>query len=317
MRRRKRRRMEQAAQQEQAVSQAARRLESVKVWGESSPDKFFNADPLTCYTRYGSGDPATLHDIWRNCSAFMVCGGPSLKTLDLGILQARGVVSLGINNAAGYARTDAVTFSDPTQKFHSGILHDPKVMKFVPTPRLGDLVRYKTPDGFKFTENQLRHMPNVWAYDRDSEMVPANFLTTPSASCGRNRNGVEKLGGPKIIFTFFLGLRILHYFGVRQVFLLGCDFGMDASRGEIGNYAFDEIRRPDAIKANENIYQTGAYYLNQLKPVFDAAGFRVYNCNPVSQLKVFPHVPFDEASEVCRNGIPREPFDLTGWYDKS
>lgn len=290
-----------------------------------------NTDPLRSYTSVGISEPVSLRHIWKGCSAFLVCGGPSLRKLDLGILQARGVVSLGINNVAGYARTDAVTFSDPTQKFHAGILHDPKIIKFVPMPRLGDKVRYKIaarthadgqadgmtePARFVFRENtRLRDLPNVWGYDRDCELVPETFLTSPTASWGRNAAGVEKLGGPKIMFTFFLGLRILHYFGVRQVFLLGADFGMDPKLGPGGNYAFNQERTADAIKSNGNIYHTAAHYLRQLKPVFDAAGFRVYNCNPTSQLTVFPYVSFAEASEVCRNGIPEEPLDLSGWYD--
>jgi hypothetical protein len=36
-------------------------------------------------------------------------------------------------------------------------------------------------------------------------------------------------------------------------------------------------------------------YLPALKPIFEADGFQVFNCNPGSELKVFPFVSFEDA----------------------
>ena len=64
--------------------------------------------------------------------AFLVCGGPSLNELDLEQLRGRGVMSLGVNNAAAYAPCTAFTFGDGHEKFHHALYMDSQVWCFVP-----------------------------------------------------------------------------------------------------------------------------------------------------------------------------------------
>ena len=111
-----------------------------------------------------------------------------------------------------------------------------------------------------------------------------------------------------------LAVRLMHYLGVRRVYLLGVDFGMQGSERQVGNYAFGQAGSPNG---NNNAYRVLSEWFAQLKPIFDADRFEIYNCNPESRLTVFPHVPFDTALEDCRNPVPQEPFDLTEWYEAS
>ncbi len=275
----------------------------------------YPVDPMVVFDRWGK-QVDSLRDLWRGCAGFMVCGGPSLKALPLERLKERGIVSLGINNASGFAPVRAATWSDPTEKFHHGISLDPSIMKFVPQPRLTDAVAVKLPSGqFAWTDMQLCDCPNVWAYNRSCQWEPARFLDSDAATWGNNDEGVARNGRPKIIFTFFLGLRLLHYLGVRRIYLLGADFAMTDQEG--GGYAFNEARDGGAAKCNNDHYKKAAVMLAELKPILDRGGLEVFNCNRLSALEVFPHVPFDRALADCRGNVPAEPFDLNGWYAKT
>jgi hypothetical protein len=281
-----------------------------------------NDDPLETTDRNKLPIGHSLRDLWRPNAGFLVCGGPSLKALDLSFLRERGIVSLGVNNVAGFAPVRAMTFSDPPEKFHHGIFFDPSVMKLVPVPKLTKRVRAKRDDGtFGFTSLRVQDCPNVWGYRRDAIWDAKTFLTSPNATWGNGAKGVQVNGREKILFTFFLGLRLLHYLGCRQVFMLGVDFSMTSSEGaDNGGYAFNERRHEGAARGNNNSYRKANIMCHELRPFFDEAGFEVYNCNPASSLTAFDYVPLEQAKAIARGLVPPEPWPddaLTGWYAKT
>ena len=57
----------------------------------------------------------------------------------------------------------------------------------------------------------------------------------------------------------------------------------------------------NAIHGNMAGYNSMDRYFNELKPHFDSAGFKVFNCNRLSNLKVFPFVECADA--IARSGI--------------
>lgn len=271
-------------------------------------------DPLEVFDRWRR-PTESLRDLWRGSAGFLVCGGPSLKTLPIERLKERGIVSLGINNASGFAPVRAATWSDPTEKFHHGISLDPAVLKLVPEARLNDAIAVKLPSGeFAWADMQLGDCPNVWGFNRNCEWFPEKFLTDKAATWGNNDAGVALTKRPKIIFTFFLGLRLLHYLGCRRIYLLGADFAMTDAPG--GGYAFNEARDAGAAKCNNDHYRRANGMLLELAPMLKAGGFEVLNCNKQSSLEAFPFCPFDKALADCRGNVPAEPFDLNGWYAK-
>jgi len=270
-------------------------------------------DPLVIYGRDGQPMGHALRNLWCDRSAFLVCGGPSTKSLDMSVLKERGIVSLGINNVCGMHPVSAFVCGDQPEKFHHGIFFDPGVMKFVPKTRMGNRIRVKQEDGtFSDSAFLAKSCPNLFGYRRDAIWEPENFLTTEASTWGLGKKQHEETKQPKIHFTFFTGLRLLHYLGIRRVFLVGADFGMAADRG----YSFDQARWAGAIRGNNNHYRIASPMCETLVPVFERAGYEVYNCNPHSHLRAFAHVPFDEAVEDCRGLVPAEPFDLSGWYEK-
>jgi hypothetical protein len=108
---------------------------------------------------------------------------------------------------------------------------------------------------------------------------------------------------------------LLHYLGVKRVYLLGVDFGMSPER----HYAFGQYRHSGAISGNNNSYRVATMLLSDLRPYLDAAGFEVYQTNKDSQLRVFDYAPLEFAIDDCRGLVPKEPWDadhLSNWYEK-
>jgi hypothetical protein len=274
-----------------------------------------NEDPLRTYDKSGNEIGHALRNLWQNRAGFIVGGGPSLLDMPWKRLGERGIASMGINNVAGKVPVTAMTFGDPPSKFHYGLYYDPRILKFIPKPKLRQKIRLRHPETNEFipTKHRLRQMPNVFAFERRCWFDPADFLTSDAATWGNNNAGVEKTGGPKTLSTFLLALRAVHYLGLRRVYLVGVDFAMYHPGKAEGNYSFGQR---GSSESNNNAYRVMSRWMEELKPIFEADGFEVYNCNPQSRLTVFPHVKFGDALEDARSPVPREPFDLSGWYDK-
>lgn len=269
-------------------------------------------DPLVLCDRFSLPIGHALRGMWAGCAAFYVCGGPSLKQIDLSFLRERGIASMGLNNVAGYAPVRAMTFSDPASKFHHGIFFDPAIIKFVPKPKLSERVRAKVDGKFQWTAYEVRSCPSVFGFERDGIWYPDQFLTREKATWGVSHKHKEMQSKQKILFSFFLGIRLLHYLGVRRIYLLGVDFGMDAKH----HYAFDQYRHDGAIAGNNNSYRVATGMLAELRPYLDKAGLEIYQTNRQSNLRVFDFVDLPTAIADCRGLVPQEPYDLQAWYEK-
>lgn len=257
-----------------------------------------------CAACEGTGCEATnLANLWFPSPAFLVCGGPSLKDVPRSVLQEPGVLSLGINNSGAYMRCSAWTYGDTTFKFHFGAHLDAKCVTFAPYGRAVHAVRAKLPDG-TFRQTTLRPIdcPGCFTFGRSSRFKAETFLTTTWAHWG---SGGKDSGAPfRRLATMLLGFRLLHYLGCPAIYLIGADFDNSTA-----GYAWQDARSGgNGQFAKQNIY------LRQLRPIFDAAGFRVYNATPGSKCDAFPFVTFDEALRACRWAVPREPYDMADWY---
>jgi hypothetical protein len=279
---------------------------------------YVNEDPLEVYDR--NREPTkVLHDFFRQPMAkhragFLCCGGPSYRTLDVSKLNLPGVATVGLNNTARDLNCDVAVFSDPAEKFHHGIMLDHKVMKFVPLPRLRDRFRIKHEDKWLRTPARVNECPNVYGFKRDQDFDPEQFMTRDSACWGVDKKALRRGNKQeKMLNTFFIGLRIPYYLGIRRLYLVGVDFKME--RG--AEYAFAATSgNAGRALTNQNSYRIANSWCRMLKPIFDDMGYEIYNCNPNSGLDVFDYVPFDMAIQDAIGPCPQRPFSFTGWYDK-
>lgn len=288
-------------------------------------------DRLICYDAQGIITTA-VKNLWRGCAGFLVGGGPSINDLPYHLLADRGVCSLAINAVAAKVPVKAMTFSDPPEKFPEALFCDPGLLKLVPKRKLGrGETRRKMPDGtFEYTGKHCCDYPGVFGFDDSGEWEPSQFLTSTAASFGSNKKGHAKNDRPRIIFTFFSAIRLMHCLGIRRIYLIGVDFYMDPALGVEGNYAFADERfanvedrdkaAADAravVDGNNTHYRLANKMLVELRPFLESAGLEIFNCNGHSGLRAFDYVPFDEAMEDCRNGISPGPVDTAGWYQKN
>lgn len=286
-----------------------------------------NEDPLVILDR--TREPTTaLRGLLAGRPSFLVCGGPSTKSLDLGLLRQRGVFSMGVNAVSGHCQTNAFVCADPPTKFADVIWKDPTIMKFVPTPKMNgrrSRLREKVNGEFRDLKRGRQHlgtcdMPNIWGFGRRSWFRPDDsFFTEPEAAWGNHKDGVQRTGLQKSVCTMLLAIRILYYLGSRKVFLVGVDFSMGTS-SEGKGYAFAQGRDKAAADSNNGIYRVVNSWLCEMEKngVFHKRDLRIYNTNPKSGLRAFPHVPFEQSIKEAREGMPEDISGdyLSGWYEK-
>jgi hypothetical protein len=269
--------------------------------------------------------PIDLSFVGASGPCFIMLSGPSLAELDISQLALRGAYTIAVNNAATLWRPNAWTCVDPPMKFHNAIWTDPGVLKICPQPLLNRVIRHKLPSG---RIEGLRSesgvpvvpsaCPNTIGYRRNPNFTPENYLSEPSINWGTSKKWANRLAKrghprPRILNVMLAVLKIAYSLGFRHVFLLGCDFAMQADRC----YAFDELSKNGKAESNNNAYRVLSNMLTELLPHFQNAGFNVYNCNPKSNLRVFPFVGFDDAIRSATAHVPQDPLDSVGWYDKS
>lgn len=236
---------------------------------------------------------------------FLIGGGPSLQDIDLEPLSRPGVVTVGMNNSAASFRPNFWVSVDEPSHFIQSIWLDPKITKFT---------RVQNRDGLIFdnvskslTRRSAAECPNVFFFESDLEFACDDFLTRPSVSWGPAKSG----GGRSVMLAT---LKLLYHLGAGHVFLLGVDFHMTKEYA----YHFSQTRSSDSVTGNMKSYRLLEKYFTALRPRFEAGSFFVWNCNPDSRLKAFPHLPYEEAIRFATKEFP-EPgvVDPTqGLYDR-
>lgn len=86
--------------------------------------------PPMLFTR--DGHNVFLGDMYRGHSAFLICGGPSLTSHDLSLLNSRGILTMAVNNAATVVRPNLWCSVDDPGNFSDAIWYDAGITKFVP-----------------------------------------------------------------------------------------------------------------------------------------------------------------------------------------
>jgi len=263
-------------------------------------------------------DASCLEGMLNGTPTFLVCGGPSAKP-HLEALNRRGVFTLAVNNAAAHVvRANAFVCSDPPRKFHHSIWLDPRMMKFVPIPKMNGyraLLQKKEDGVFEKIETKVPDCPNVWGFHRNDWFVPDSaFFETDGACWGNLNSGVKRTGELKTVCTMLLAIRLLYYLGSRRIFLVGVDFHMNQGR----KYAFNQERTQGACNSNMKQYGVVNDWLCRLaeSKALDKFGLEIFNCCPDSGLRAFAHAPIDKAI-ASAVGIITEENDLSGWYEKA
>lgn len=240
----------------------------------------------------------SLKNIYKNSSAFLILSGPSFKQIldsrekiQLGTrefwykdaLKYPGFLTMGVNNSVKSFRPNLWTCVDDPDRFIKSVWLDPKIQKFIPcehmTKNIFDNVLWAE------TSIPVSSCPNVFGIERNNKFNAENFLTESTFNWGDHKD----FGGGRSVML--IAIKLMYYLGIRQIYLLGCDFKMD----EDNKYHFKQDRTKQAIKNNNNTYVRMIERFDKLRPIFDKAGLNIYNCNKNSELKSFKFIDFHEA----------------------
>jgi len=261
-----------------------------------------------------NGQAVDLSGLYRGHSAFFLGGGPSLRTLDLSPLSARGILTCAVNNVAAIFRPQLWVGADDPGNFADAIWRDPGILKFVPCGHFERSLVVRESDGSpRVSDERVADMPAVFGYHLNTSFRPESWLVEETVNWGNEGRTPDLDGNTGGRSVMFAAMRLLHYLGVRRVYLLGCDFRMTFDQE---NYAFQQARSRQSVQNNNNTYRILNCRFRHLKPYFDADGFEVFNCTEESQLVVFPRLPFADALRETTARIP-ERIMTEGMYDRA
>lgn len=207
-----------------------------------------------------------LEDRFPGQAGALICGGPSFRNVDPSRIRSSGMVTMALNNSIRSYRSDLWLGVDPPlSQFDPTIWRDPRVLKFIPARRVEEAVSLGAVNAAVYKRCDR------WCSERI--FVPAEPLQDSRRGDGGRTSMVD-------------ALRVLFVLGVRKIYLFGVDFHQSRSHG----YHYPVPGYERRIAANNRLYERMIRRLERMRPIMEAAGLEIYNCNPESHLEVFEKI---------------------------
>lgn len=239
--------------------------------------------PPMLFTR--DGHNIFLGDQYRGCNAFLILGGRSFLDVDHSLLKQDGVLTMGVNNVTEVFSPNLWVSTDDPTRFDESVWLNPTISKFIPMKHKEKKMDKLMLDG----TIRAGDCPNTLFYRMNYLFNPETFLLEDTFCFGNTK----KNGDTRSVML--VAIRMLYFLGIRNIFLLGCDFNME--RGQ--EYAACGKAKPDNHhKKNMGLYVRLSQMLSDLAPHLYKHGLQIFNCNPKSNLKVFPIVSLEDALSV-------------------
>lgn len=247
-----------------------------------------------------------LNNMYRGGTAFLIGSGPSLANVNLELFNARGVVSMCMNNSVALLRPQLWCSVDAPQKWVDQLWNDAGIMKFIPISHFSKHTRTRH-QGSLIHSKRACSYPSVFGYKLAHHFDHNTFLTSPSFSwgCENKQIGSDGVAGHRSVLL--VAIKLLYFLGIRQINLVGIDFNMDYNNP----YAFPETKPKGGVKYNNSLYKVLTGRLKLLQPSFKKAGLEIRNCNPSSKLSLFPYIPFEDAIKEVELS---NDIDTKGFY---
>lgn len=286
----------------------------------SDVKQWYQSQRRFCDIYNADGERVPLHHEGKGRSAFLLCSGPSLSTIDLSLLNQRGIVTMGLNNspaavAAQLSRMpDYWTCVDTPIHFIEQIWKDPTVRKFAPFGHIGRKIKTRNERG-ELVDSAFRveECPNVYFYNRANRFNVQAFLLERDFNWGNSDSVTDELGIKGSRSVMLVALKLLYYMGFSPVYLLGADFKMEVGQQ---NYAFAQDRTEQSVRGNNKTYQALNMRFDALQPHFKAAGFQVYNCTKDSGLGSFPYKEYTESVADAARECNEKPINTLKMYEQ-
>lgn len=238
--------------------------------------------------------------MWEGCTVFLVCGGPSLSSMDLSPLGERGVVTMALNNAWLVVRPNLWMCVDSPGRFSHVGWEDPAVIKMVPRGYARSRYRVMGEGGRDGEKEEVWRLPGVFLYGRREGHEMVSFWRPPDPMFQWGVPG----GGRSVFMT---ALSMCSYLGFERIVLVGADFRMPK---EGSPYGWDEEKEEGARERNNAMYWRMRGALARLVKVEGSP--RIVNATPGSALREVEMVDLRDEVEA----VKRTPTVTRGWYAK-
>ena len=203
-----------------------------------------------------------IRNEWLGEKVFIIGGGPSLKNIDINLIQGKGRV-IALNNAYKIAPwADWLLFADAEwYKWHKDALVDIKM------PVITSAVNEPLEHDMKYHDFIVRWpKKGNWGLVED----PGGYLV------GDNAGQVA--------------MSLAEYLGAKTIVLLGFDLNADIPENQPLQWHNEHKRR-----SNTSMY-TNSFIPNFIRtaPYYQKRGVYVCNVNPTSAIPCFPFVKFED-----------------------
>jgi len=274
-------------------------------------NKLNNNKNMMLYTK--NLESINLKNLYENSNLFLILSGPSIKKLDLSLLNKRGILTMGVNNSWAIYKPNLWTIIDPITKMHFDGWNDPSILKFIPLQSYNERLRNKKNNKFETTRFRTNDMPGVFYYIRSiTGFNPNTFLNENFVNIGSSKIEPDVYGIYNQRCVMLAAFKIAYYLGIRKIFLLGADFKMEEGQN---NYSFPQHRSTLSINGNNKLYKTMNTRFNGIEKLFNIShNLKIYNCNPDSNLKSFEFIDFNKAISLVTKTFS-ENMDTYGWYE--
>ena len=245
---------------------------------------------LIHYTPEGLKRTADLRNTQWGQTAILVGGAPSLAEQPYPLLEQRGVLTMGINNAARFIRPTYFIGGDNPNCYEPQILRDPTITKF------GPLSGSTTKADLHCNGTRFWEFPNMYFYMQKKGVPWDQYLATHAEV-------------PWYHNTLMAAIHVLYQLGVRRIILAGSDFMF----GKTSDYAHGQQLDTLEKKWNLDLYNHQVRELRLLKPLFEKSGLQLLDSSKHSRIsQVYPKVTLEEAVGMCLEGFPAKPVEPGG-----
>ncbi len=235
--------------------------------------------------------PVQLENLWEGQSLFIIAGSPTIKALPLGLLQQRGIITMGINNASEVVKTNLWVANDQPACFYepvtekSRILQDASIMKFV---------NYGKRE-FQYKGKPWKYLSNLFFFGVNENYFNANNFCNPHRDILWWKN------------TFFTALQLAWRLGFKKIYLVGAEFKIS----ETNQYAWESKLSKEEIQKNNNLYNQTIQTMKNLKSTFEKNNFKIFNtCLTSSLINDWGYTDFEVAIKEALDDFP-EKIDTT------
>lgn len=229
---------------------------------------------LVLRARYGSMTKANkdIEGTHTGERCFVLGGGPSLRTVDLGRLAKEDVISVNM-----LYRWDS--FAELTPAFHCAI--DPGMYIGDIGDSLLEQIRSRPETRFLLSAKA----PKVFTEHRNVNVVSLGYL--PSSLC--RPYDISKPSAAFINVVLF-AIELALYIGYSEIVLLGCDFSQFASRIDAHAYEEEDAVRQCTLFDDLQGHSIALMQHEWLRRECERKGVRVVNATEGSMLDVWPVV---------------------------